>query len=53
MQNSNIIFENKYCKLYFKDTLIVLSSKKKLYEDKYFLSYTEASEYMAKLGITI
>lgn len=50
---SNIIFENKYCKLYFKGTLIVLASKKDLYDNVYFLSFEDSRQYLAKLGITI
>jgi hypothetical protein len=51
--NSNIIFQNKFCKLFFKDTFIILSSKKDIYNDKYFLSFEESRQYMAKMGITI
>jgi hypothetical protein len=51
--NSNIIFQNKYCKLYFKDTLIILSSKKDFYNDVYFTSFQSSREYMANMGITI
>jgi hypothetical protein len=50
---SNIIFQNKYCKLYFKDTFIILSSKKDIYNDIYFISFEESRQYMSKLGITI
>jgi hypothetical protein len=50
---SNIIFQNKYCKLYFKNTFIILSSKKDIYNDKYFISFEESRQYMSKLGITI
>lgn len=51
--NQNIIFQNKFCKLYFKETLIVLSSKKGIYNDIYFISFEESRHYMAKMGITI
>ena len=51
--NTNIIFQNKYCKLYFKDTLIILSSKKDFYDDVYFTSFQSSREYMAKIGIII
>ena len=51
--NSNIIFQNKYCKLLFKGTLIVLESKKQMYNDKYFISFEESRQYMAQMGITI
>ena len=47
------IFENKFCKLVFKGTLVVLKSKGKKYNDMYFNSYTEAGNYMLKLGISI
>jgi hypothetical protein len=50
---SNIIFQNKFCKLFFKDTFIVLTSKKQMYNDQYFLSFEESRQYMAKMGITI
>ena len=49
----NTIFENKFCKLVFKGTLIVLKSKGNKYNDMYFNSYTEASNYMLNLGIKI
>ena len=51
--NSNIIFQNKYCKLFFKDTFIILSSKKDIYNDVYFISFDESRQYMVKMGITI
>ena len=50
---TNIIFQNKFCKLYFKDTFIILSSKLNRYNDKYFLSFEESRQYMAILGIII
>jgi hypothetical protein len=51
--NSNIIYQNKFCKLYFKDTFIILSSKRQIYNDVYFISFEQSRQYMAKLGITI
>jgi hypothetical protein len=33
-----LIFENKWCKLYSKDTIYILRSKSGKYEDKYFNS---------------
>jgi len=51
--NTNIIYQNKFCKLYFKDTFIILSSKNDIYNDIYFISFEESRQYMAKMGITI
>ena len=49
----NTIFENKFCKLVFKGTLIVLISKGNKYNDMYFNSRSEANNYMLNLGIKI
>ena len=42
----NVIYQNKYCKLIFRGTLIVLVSKKHMYNDQYFNSIDEAKKYI-------
>ena len=51
--NNEIIFKNKFCTLYFKDTLIILSSNLNRYNDLYFTSLENARIYLNKLGIII
>jgi len=49
MNNSNIIYQNKWCKIIFRGTLIVLVSKSNKYNDQYFTSVEQAKK---SIGIT-
>jgi hypothetical protein len=44
--NEEIIYQNKWCKLVYKGTLIVLISKQDKYNDQYFNTLTEAKKYI-------
>jgi hypothetical protein len=44
MKNSNIIYQNNWCRLIFKGTLIVLQSKSGKYNDQYFTSIDQAKK---------
>ena len=42
--NTDIIYQNKWCKIIFKGTLIVLQSKSGKYNDQYFTSIEQAKK---------
>jgi len=42
--NTDIIYQNKFCRIIFKGTLIVLQSKGGKYNDQYFLSIEQAKK---------
>ena len=42
--NTDIIYQNKWCKIVFKGTLIVLQSKNGKYNDQYFTSIEQAKK---------
>lgn len=44
MRNEDIIYQNKFCRIIFKGTLIVLQSKSGKFEDQYFNSLAEAKK---------
>ena len=48
-----IIYENKYFKLVFRGTLVVQVSKNGMYNDKYYLSYSDAADELKKQGVDI
>ena len=41
-----IVYENKWCKIGYRGTLIVLQSKSNKYNDMYFNSINEAKTYI-------
>jgi hypothetical protein len=41
-----IAFENKWCKIVYKGTLIVLQSKNGKYNDQYFTTLEQAKTYI-------
>lgn len=43
---TEIAYQNKYCKIVYKGTLIVLISKGGKYNDQYFNSVNEAKTYI-------
>ena len=40
------VYQNKWCKIVYRDTLIVLISKTDKYADKYFNTVSEAKNYI-------
>ena len=43
-----IAFQNKWCKIVYRGTLIVLVSKQGKYEDQYFTSFDSAMNYIGE-----
>lgn len=43
---NEIAYQNKWCKIVYKGTLIVLQSKQGKYNDQYFNSVDEAKKYI-------
>jgi hypothetical protein len=46
MQVDEIAYQNKWCKIVYRGTLIVLISKSGKYNDQYFNSVDEAKNYI-------
>ncbi len=46
MKKDEIIYQNNWCKIVFRGTLIVLVSKPNKYNDQYFNSLDEAKKYI-------
>jgi hypothetical protein len=47
--NIEIAYQNQWCRIIYKDTLVVLQSKIGKYNDQYFTSVAEAKK---SIGIT-
>lgn len=41
-----IAYENKWCRIIYKDTLVVLQSKSDKYSDQYFTTLEQAKKYI-------
>jgi len=49
---TEILYQNNWCKIISKDTLIILKSKKGNYNDQYFLSLDDALKAIGVLPKT-
>ena len=48
-----IAFENKWCRIVYKGTLVVLQSKFEKYNDQYFNTLEEAKKYIGVIPTTL